>query len=131
MRGGYVSNIESVNKVIAALSELLAKARAGEVDPEQYRGICHYIDSELTAEARCWWQDERNELMLRWEYHTGDPYYPIPITNDTRCLTFGFGEAESPEEQYEEFRKWEGKQLKYRIDLMQYLIALLTEGVTV
>ena len=75
----------------------------------EINGICYNLDSLLCDTGNYVTGGYRvvRELSEGWEYHTGEPDYPVPY--DSGCDL------------------WEGHQLELRIDLINYIIKQLEE----
>lgn len=89
---------------------LLENMKIGE--REECWGICYNLSDlieDATGDLRKMGYDIVGEFSIGWKHHTGDKEYPIPTFNkDYNGL-------------------WKGKQLEYRLDLIDYIIKQLKE----
>ena len=78
---------------------------------DNYFGICYNLSKlveETNGDLRKMGYDIVEEFSVGWKYHTGSKEYPIPRHNTHNSL-------------------WKGKQLIYRLDLIDYIIEQLKE----
>lgn len=97
----------SASEVVRFLDDLK------ESIPDEDYGICSNLsdiiyDEEIEGVEYAVGYKIVKEFSVGWKYHTGSKDYPIPSHNDHKSL-------------------WRGKQLEYRLDLIDYVIKQLKE----
>lgn len=107
--------------VINTLEGLLS----GDI-PNNY-GICRILQGYVRVKYRYILQEWLRESFKSWEHFSGSVIYPIPIT--TSLIVIRLSEmvvTVTTLEQYQYSKRrgllWKGKQLKYRLSLVQHLL---------
>ena len=95
--------LKTISKKQAILYKLVTlRSNATKNKISSSEGLCHYLASSMIV----------SQLCLFWDNYSGNPVYPIPVTDN-----FFYARA-----QFYGKPHWEGKQLELRIDLSKFLL---------
>ena len=98
--------LEKKQRTLYRLVTLRSRLAKGKVI-KRY-GLCSNIANQMMVVA----------ISRYWNYYSGDMLYPVPITEKrfaTKVKQYSLGE------------KWEGKQLKLRLELAEFLLLNFNE----